>query len=459
VSVIYQHLEKPPLPPRELNPSIPDDVEAIILKALEKEPDRRFASAEEMAGALNTSLGRKWTTATYPAMSTSSTQPGRYAVRPSQRNRAPQRKRLLPWWVYVAVILVIAAFLAVVWVYSPRESVRIPRATVLAGQTAAEADSVPSADEIARAQARLGEHGFIAYITCNQTSEYYATQAREMGDLAAGYGLPYRIYDGNNDIYSQIPLIERARADGVTGLLVCPLNMSLLDESLRSIQSASMPLVMMQSGIPSYGGVLIAGDDYLMGLQAGRLAGQIITQEMGGKADVIILDYPAMPILITRANGLEEGIKQSAPNAHIIGRYMGATREYGLASVSDLLSQGVHFDVIASINDAGSFGAITAMEHAHIPPDKVALVSVDDEALAQQYIRQQYYMRGSVEVGREDLSRTAINAMVKLLAGATVPETYLVPPLGVVTRDQLELTATATPGDEATVSVTESPPQ
>jgi hypothetical protein len=37
-------------------------------------------------------------------------------------------------------------------------------------------------------------------------------------------------------------------------------------------------------------------------------------------------------------------------------------------------------------------------------------------------------------------SRTAINAMVKVLAGSTLPETFVVPPGEVVTRESLQQT-------------------
>ena len=42
----------------------------------------------------------------------------------------------------------------------------------------------------------------------------------------------------------------------------------------------------------------------------------IIRDEMGGHADVIILDYPDLDYLVTRANGLEDGVLEFAPEAH-----------------------------------------------------------------------------------------------------------------------------------------------
>jgi hypothetical protein len=60
--ILMAHLRDPVVPPsvRATRP-IPDDVEAIVLRCLEKEPGRRYASAAELAEALGAcSLARTW---------------------------------------------------------------------------------------------------------------------------------------------------------------------------------------------------------------------------------------------------------------------------------------------------------------------------------------------------------------------------------------------------------------
>ncbi|WP_035701562.1 Stk1 family PASTA domain-containing Ser/Thr kinase, partial [Glycomyces tenuis] len=48
VSVAYQHVREEARPPSELNPSVPATVDAVVMKALAKNPDHRYRSAGEM---------------------------------------------------------------------------------------------------------------------------------------------------------------------------------------------------------------------------------------------------------------------------------------------------------------------------------------------------------------------------------------------------------------------------
>jgi eukaryotic-like serine/threonine-protein kinase len=59
VSVAYQHVREDPRPPSDINREVPPDVDAIVLKALAKNPLNRYQSAQEMrADALRAVAGR-----------------------------------------------------------------------------------------------------------------------------------------------------------------------------------------------------------------------------------------------------------------------------------------------------------------------------------------------------------------------------------------------------------------
>jgi serine/threonine-protein kinase len=48
VEIAMKHLSQVPEPPSKLRPEVPHDLDAVVMRALAKEPDRRYASAEEM---------------------------------------------------------------------------------------------------------------------------------------------------------------------------------------------------------------------------------------------------------------------------------------------------------------------------------------------------------------------------------------------------------------------------
>ena len=62
LKVLFAHANETPLPLRELRPDIPADVEAIVMRCLARDPDKRFQTAEELEAALQaTACSTAWT--------------------------------------------------------------------------------------------------------------------------------------------------------------------------------------------------------------------------------------------------------------------------------------------------------------------------------------------------------------------------------------------------------------
>jgi serine/threonine protein kinase/DNA-binding CsgD family transcriptional regulator len=81
-ALLLQHVKQPPPPPRLHNSAISPQLEAVILKALEKNPTRRFQSMEAFASALDGALaaGAETGFQSAPATSYTPTQQTRAAV-------------------------------------------------------------------------------------------------------------------------------------------------------------------------------------------------------------------------------------------------------------------------------------------------------------------------------------------------------------------------------------------
>jgi len=57
VAVIFAHVNEPPVAPRSVNRGVPMQIERIILKLLEKDPDRRYQNARELIEELQSLIG------------------------------------------------------------------------------------------------------------------------------------------------------------------------------------------------------------------------------------------------------------------------------------------------------------------------------------------------------------------------------------------------------------------
>ncbi len=68
VAVIFGHVNEPPAPPRTVNRAVPAEIEHVILKLIEKEPDRRYQSAQEVIDELRALLGEGPAAPTDPAL-------------------------------------------------------------------------------------------------------------------------------------------------------------------------------------------------------------------------------------------------------------------------------------------------------------------------------------------------------------------------------------------------------
>ncbi|GAA2384488.1 protein kinase [Streptomyces glaucosporus] len=56
LSVVYQHVQDEPVPPSRISDSVPPELDGLVMRALAKDPDDRFQTAEEMRGLVQYAL-------------------------------------------------------------------------------------------------------------------------------------------------------------------------------------------------------------------------------------------------------------------------------------------------------------------------------------------------------------------------------------------------------------------
>ena len=121
-SIIYQHIHVAPTPPREVDPGIPEDFQAVCLKCLQKNAEDRYQLASELVADLER-LGR----GDHPDINAAELQRLRHGTTlyvPGKRRG--NHRGMTPW--IVAAVAVACVGAAAVWLVKPA-SVAAPSAT------------------------------------------------------------------------------------------------------------------------------------------------------------------------------------------------------------------------------------------------------------------------------------------------------------------------------------------
>jgi serine/threonine-protein kinase len=83
VAVALKHVDEAPPRPRALEPAIPEAVERVVLRALEKDPGRRFQTAAEFAAALDAAMSAPAPPTDAAAAAKAAVSPGAASVPPA----------------------------------------------------------------------------------------------------------------------------------------------------------------------------------------------------------------------------------------------------------------------------------------------------------------------------------------------------------------------------------------
>ncbi len=113
--VLMKHVNEPLPPPRQLNPGLPPAVEAILYRAMAKEPDRRYQTPGELVAALELATGSSKPVAPLPVVPVADLEPTAILPpvatpppAPGQKNAQPSK---LP--VIIGALALVAILLAV----------------------------------------------------------------------------------------------------------------------------------------------------------------------------------------------------------------------------------------------------------------------------------------------------------------------------------------------------------
>ncbi len=232
----------------------------------------------------------------------------------------------------------------------------------------------------------------------------------ELCKVAAEYGkqkgIELTVVDCQNDSGKQITQMENFIQSGMDGIIFCAADINALGPTIENAKSKGIAVM-------SYGLVSEESDteficnNYSIGQAIGTQAANWINEKLGGKGKVAVLDQPEQPEIMLRSKGIQEKIKELAPEAEIVATASAITASDGMQNTETFLQAHPDLKVIACIGDGGAVGANEAVIAAGKAADDFGIFSADgtDEVLGKikdnQPIRMSLSLGGGVYHGHQ----------------------------------------------------------
>ena len=265
----------------------------------------------------------------------------------------------------------------------------------------------------------------IGFLTMDFANEFFVNHAEGFKARADELGIEYIVTDGKMDATVQINAIENYITAKVDLIFVTPVDAKALEPYVEKAHDAGIMFVSA--------GEIVAGSDaqiilpeHTFGLEGGRLAGQWMKDNLTGPVEVGVLDLPELEVIIDRANGLIDGVKELYPDAVIVANQSASTPETGMAAAEAILQAHPNVQVIVAINDAGALGAYEAFMAAGKNGDDIGIFGLDATEQAIAKIKEGGIYRGSV--GTDPLARGArvVDIALQVLEEGPIEEPIII---------------------------------
>lgn len=267
----------------------------------------------------------------------------------------------------------------------------------------------------------------IGYSAQNLTNTYFVEIAQGMQDHAKELGIDVNIHDGKSDAASQITAFENWITQGVDAIICSPVDAVALEPLVKRAQDAGIVVVAANQDI---GGrdAFVTVPEYEYGYTIGEYTGHWIVDNLGGKAKVLVLDYPEIEAIIARGDGIVEGMQKVAPDAEVVSRQSANSNDKGMQAMESALVANPDINVVVGVNDAGVLGAYEAMKATNPENvDKIFFAGLDAAPEALDAIKEGGLYKATVDIQPYESGKLFIDTAINTIEGTLKEEVIEIP--------------------------------
>lgn len=249
-----------------------------------------------------------------------------------------------------------------------------------------------------------------------QQHPFYNELAKAITEEAKAKNVKLEIAIANQDLNKQLADIEDFIVKGVDVIIMSPVDSKGALAAVKRAEAAGIKVITVDvpvegTQVASY----IGTDNYAGGVKAGEL----MAEQLGGKGNVAIIDYPLVQSVVNRVNGFKEAIAKF-PDIKIVSIQTGITRAEALAVAQNMLQANPDIAGIFGFGDDAALAAAVAVKSAGLT-GKVKVIGFDGMPEAIAAVDNDPDMVGVIQQFPDQMGKLAVDSAVKLVAGETIP--------------------------------------
>lgn len=181
-----------------------------------------------------------------------------------------------------------------------------------------------------------------------------------------------------NDRAQQISIVEQFITEGVSGIVLAPLDDTALKRPVAAALQKNIPVVIFDSALKGEPGTDFVSYVATNNRKGGYLGGEHLSKLLGGKGKVVLLRYQVGSASTTeREEGFLEAIgKNKGLQVIVDNRYAGATAGEAKTQSMNIIDKLKEADGIFCPNESSTFGMLLALKQNNLA-GKVRFVGFD----------------------------------------------------------------------------------
>jgi ribose transport system substrate-binding protein len=227
--------------------------------------------------------------------------------------------------------------------------------------------------------------------------------------------------DCSNNSSTQIQQLENFISAKVNVIIVQPVDKNAVEQTLAKARQRGIKVYCWDEDVQN-ADICWLIDNYALGKTIGEQAASWINSKNNGVAEVAVLDYPQIPILLERGKGIVDALKEKAPNAKIVAQSSAINPTEGMAKMETIFQKNPNVKVVCCIGGGGAVGANEAAKAAgKIGPDfGIFAADCTEQEMAAMKNNEGNRMSVLITGGPDEIAKTIYGWVKKLAAGESV---------------------------------------